>query len=49
MIESVKPVALIEVAARKGEGTKDSPSRIVIQYWDYNNKLIFELDPINAN
>ncbi|HEM3632574.1 hypothetical protein [Streptococcus suis] len=49
MVKSVKPVLLIEVTTLRGVGTKDDPSRVVIQYWDYNNNLIFELDPTENN
>lgn len=49
MVKSVKPVLLIEVIATRGVGTKDDPSRAVIQYWDYNNNLIFELDPAKSD
>lgn len=45
MAKSVKPVLLIEVTEKRGTGNKGDPARVVVQYWDYNNNLIFESDP----
>lgn len=49
VVESVKLVKLIEVKVVKGTGTQVNPTRLVTQYWNYENHLVFELDPNGVN
>lgn len=49
VVESVKLVKLIEVKVVKGTGTQGNPTRLVTQYWNYENHLVFELDPNGVN
>lgn len=45
-MDTVKVMQVIETTiARRGEGIKDSPVRIVTQYWTMEGKMIFEIDP----
>ena len=43
-VESVEIVELIKIAFKRGKGTEDDPIRVVTQYWDKENILIFEKD-----
>lgn len=43
-VENVEIVELIKVTFKRGKGTEDDPIRVVSQYWDKENVLIFEKD-----
>jgi hypothetical protein len=43
-VENVEIVELIKVTFKRGKGTEDDPIRVVTQYWDKENVLIFEKD-----
>ena len=43
-VESVEIVELIKITFKRGKGTEDDPIRVVTQYWDKENVLIFEKD-----
>lgn len=43
--DGARLVTFIETRAIKGSGHKNDPCREVIQYWSFNGKLIFEIDP----
>ncbi|AGF87591.1 hypothetical protein [Streptococcus suis] len=49
VVESVKLIGLIEVKVVKGTGTQENPTRLVTQYWNYENHLVFEIDPISTH
>jgi hypothetical protein len=43
-VESVEMVELIKITFKRGKGTENDPFRLVTQYWDKENLLIFEKD-----
>jgi len=43
-VESVEIVELIKITFKRGKGTEDDPIRVVTQYWEKENVLIFEKD-----
>jgi len=30
---------------KRGEGTDSDPVRMITQYWDFNGRVVFEIDP----
>ena len=42
--DSAKVIQVIETTALRGSGTNEDPSRIVIQYWSLEGKLLAEND-----
>ena len=44
-IISVENVELIKITYRKGNGTKENPARIVSQFWNQKNEIVFEIGP----
>jgi hypothetical protein len=46
-LHSVEVVSLIKITMSRGKGTEQDIARQVIQYWNYNNELVFEVDPLN--
>ncbi len=45
-MDTVKQVTLIETKlTRRGEGTQDSPVRVITQYWSQEGDLVIEHDP----
>lgn len=42
--DSAKVIQVIETKSLKGEGTDESPARIVTQYWDFQGNLLAERD-----
>jgi hypothetical protein len=45
-MDTVKVMQVIETTLlREGRGTKDSPIRIITQYWTMDGKLLFAIDP----
>lgn len=44
-VSCVKMVEVIEVTSTAGEGTPESPSRLVRQYWDKEGKWLANVDP----
>ena len=43
-MESVEIVDLIKITFKRGKGTEDDTIKVVTQYWDKENVLIFEKD-----
>lgn len=41
-MESAKLVSVIQVIARKGDGTENDPYREVVQYWTLDGELLCE-------
>ena len=48
MVKSVKPILLLKVEEQRGNATENNPLRVVTQFWDFNNNLVFEKDPIES-
>lgn len=46
MIKNVKTVSLIKVDILKGDGTEENPVRIISEFWDYEENMIFEIDSL---
>lgn len=44
-IISVENVELIKITYRKGNRTKENPARVVSQFWNQKNEMVFEIDP----
>ena len=44
-IISVENVRLVKITYRKGNGTKENPARVVSQFWNQKNEMVFEIDP----
>ena len=44
-IISVENVQLVKITYRKGNGTKENPTRVVSQFWNQKNEMMFEIDP----
>lgn len=42
---SAKVISVIKTTSTRGKGTSADPGRIVTQYWTFDGKLLFELDP----
>ena len=45
--DGAKLAIFIETRAIKGSGYENDPCREVIQYWSFDGKLIFEIDPVD--
>lgn len=43
-MENVEIVELIKITFKRGKGTEGDPVRVVTQYWNKENVLIFEKD-----
>lgn len=43
---SAKVISVIKTTSTRGKGTSADPGRIVTQYWTFDGKLLFELDPL---
>ena len=44
MIKSVEIEKLIKIKTIKGTGKEKDPMRSVVQYWDFENNMLFEID-----
>ena len=44
-IISVENVQLVKITYRKGNGTEENPARVVSQFWNQKNEMVFEIDP----
>lgn len=44
-MESARLITIIEVKAVIGTGTKEDPSRVITQYWDFEGNLLSQVDP----
>ena len=44
-VRKVKVITVIEVMTIAGEGTPDSPTRNITQYWDMEGNLLAVVDP----
>jgi hypothetical protein len=42
-------IQVIETRSCRGNGTKEDPCRVVIQYWTLNGEMLAEKDNINEN
>lgn len=42
--KSARVVTVIEVKSVRGNGTEESPCRVVRQYWDFEGNLLAECD-----
>lgn len=48
-MDTAKVIRVIETTmTRRGNGTKESPCRIITQYWTLKGELLAEVDPINS-
>lgn len=43
--DSARVIQVIETKALRGEGTEEDLCRTVMQYWDFEGKLLAEHDP----
>lgn len=46
-VVSSKVIQVIETKSAVGNGTEDSPTRIVTEYFDFNGERLAEYDPIS--
>ncbi len=44
-IIKAQTVEVIKIVFQKGEGTKEDPVRLAVQYWDLNGNFIQEIEP----
>lgn len=44
-IKRVEAVEVVRVLLSEGDGTKDSPAKLVEQYWGKNGRYIGKIDP----
>jgi len=44
-MEGARIIQVIETISNRGNGTENNPYREVIQYWDFEGKLLAEVDP----
>ena len=49
VVESVKLIVLLVVKVVIGTVTQENPTRLVSQYLNYENHLVFEIDPISTH
>lgn len=48
-MDHAKVIQVIETTLlRKGDGTSNSPIRIITQYWSLDGKLMWEVDPCKS-
>ncbi len=45
-MDTVRVIKVVETTlTRRGRGTRDSPVRVVTQYWSLEGELLAEVDP----
>jgi hypothetical protein len=48
-MEEAKVIEIIKTKSSIGDGTKENPVRLVIQYWDFQGNLLFSHDTLHDN
>ena len=48
-MNNAKIIRVIETKSTAGEGTKENPARLIIQYWDLKGRLLFTHDTLTDN
>lgn len=46
-MECAEVVQVIKTKSTRGNGTSADPIREIVQYWDFDGKLIIEFDPVS--
>lgn len=44
--DGARVIQVIETRSCRGNGTKEDPCRVVIQYWNFDGKLLAEKDSV---
>lgn len=45
-VDSAKVIQVIETQYKKGMGTREDPTRIVVAYWSLSGEKLAEIDPV---
>ena len=45
-VDSARVIQVIETQYKKGIGTREDPTRIVVAYWSLSGEKLAEIDPV---